>query len=78
MTRGCINKYEYLIDYLEQDPRDTTKKLWRYPQKEDEQVTKTIQIIACNVIGAWDMTSRKITFVLDNWEIIGVFLSMYI
>ena len=57
MTRERINKDKYLVDYLEQDTKDTSKKLWRYPHKDDEQLTKTIQIISCNVIGAWDLTT---------------------
>ena len=78
MTKAYISEDEYEIDYLERDPMDTSKKRWRYPKKEAIYVTKTVQVIACNVIGAWDMTRRKPTFILDNWEIIdGLFQSLY-
>ena len=70
MIRERISKDEYLIDYLESDPKDTNKKLLRYPSKDDGQPTKTIQVISCNVIGAWDLTTRKTTFTLHNHEII--------
>ena len=74
MTRERISKDVYLIDYLESDARDSSGQLWRYPHKEDEQPTKTIQVIPCNVIGAWDLTKRKTTFTLHNHEIIdGLF-----
>jgi hypothetical protein len=79
MTREKIGKDEYLIDYLEPDPKDSSRKHWRYPSKPDEQQTNVIQIIPCNVIGAWDLTTRKPTFVLHNNEIIqGLFQELYI
>ena len=78
MTRRKINGESFSIEYLEGCNLDSTKKSWRYPRKEDEQITETIQIIPCNVIGAWDMSSRQQTFVVENWEAIeGVFQSMY-
>ena len=77
MTRERISNDEYLIDYLEPDPKDSSRKLWRYPHKPDEQPTKTIQIISCNVIG-WDLTTWKLTFIFHNHEIVhGLFQSLY-
>ena len=68
----------FLIEYLECFNLNSTKRSWRYPRKEDEQITETILIIPCNVIGAWDMTSRQPKFEVENWEIIeGLFQSMY-
>ena len=78
MTRSKIDDESFLIEYLECFNLNSTKRSWRYPRKEDEQITETIQIIPCNVIGAWDMTSRQPKFEVENWEIIeGVFQSMY-
>ena len=79
MTREKISKDEYLIDYLEPHPNDSSQKHWKYSHNIDEQPTKVIQIIPCNVIGAWDLTSRKPTFILHNHEIIqGLFEELYI
>ena len=37
-----IGKDEYLIDYLERGPNNTTKKTWRCPSKVTEQNTQKI------------------------------------
>ena len=58
-----------MIEYLERHTNDSTKKLWRYPGKEDGQITETIQIFPCNGIDAWDIPSTEI--------IEGLFQSMY-
>ena len=42
MAQERISKDEYLIDYLEPDPKDTSKKHWQYPHKDDQQQTKAI------------------------------------
>ena len=79
MARERINKDEYLVDYLEPDPNDSSRKVWRNPKKSDEQVTRTIQIISCNVIGAWDLTVRKPRFLLNNCDVTQSLLqSLYI
>ena len=69
-TRSIIDEDSLVIEYLECIDTNSSKKTWRYPQKEDEQITKTIQIIPCNVIGAWDMTLRQPRFIVENGEII--------
>ena len=50
MTRRKINDESFSIEYLECCNLDSTKKSWRYPRKEDEQITETSQIIPCNVL----------------------------
>lgn len=69
----------YVVDHLEQVPKTDGKMYWRYPKTSDEHEVETMQIIPCNVIGAWDRTkNRRHTFELSNWEIIeGLFRSLY-
>ena len=56
LTRSIINEDSLVKEYLECTDKNSSKTTWQYPQKEDEQIMETIQIIRCNVIGAWDMT----------------------
>ena len=78
MTRSKVDKESYMIEYLESCNLDMTKRYWKYPRKADEHITKIVQIIPCNVIGAWDMTSRQPKLVVENWEMIeGLFVSMF-
>ena len=66
MTRSIIDEDSLIIKYLEHIDTNSSKKTCRYPQKEDEQISETIQIIPCNVIGAWDMTLRQSRFIVEN------------
>ena len=78
MTREHLRNNKYLVDHLELVSKEKTKKCWRYPAKPDEHEVKLVQIIPCNIIGTWNMTSRKSTFEVDNWQIIeGLFQSLY-
>ena len=44
--------------------------MWRYPSKVDQQKTLKMQMVLCNVIGAWDLTKHKPVFVLHNNDVI--------
>ena len=76
-----------LVDHLEcVSKKKGCNQYWRYPIREDEQEVETDQIIPCNIIGSWDLSSLQYDnddgngtslFVLENWEIIGIFMSMY-
>ena len=78
MTRGKVDENNFRVEYLECVNRDSTRRSWRYPVRDDEHNTSLIQIIPCNVLGSWDMSSRQTKFEVENWEVIeGLFQSMY-
>ena len=70
MRKEKVSTEEYIIDYLEPLPNDKGRKMWRYPSKVDQQKTLKMQMVLCNVIGAWDLTKRKPVFVLHNNDVI--------
>ena len=51
MTREKVGPEEFIVDYLEQMPNDSSKRKWQYPSKTDEQKTMRIQCLSCNVMG---------------------------
>ena len=78
MAREKVDENYYMVEYLECVSPDSTRRLWKYPKKEDEQKTNIVQIIPCNVLGSWNMTSRQSKLEVENWEVIeGLFQSMY-
>ena len=78
MAREKVDENYYMVEYLECVSPDSTRRSWKYPKKEDEQKTNIVQIIPCNVLGSWNMTSRQSKLEVENWEVIeGLFQSMY-
>ena len=79
MTREKVGPEEFIVDYLEQVPNDSSKRKWQYPSKTDEQKTLRIQFLSCNVMGTWDLNKRKPVFVLHNNDVIDeLFKGLYL
>lgn len=70
-----VHEESYTKEYLVRHTNDLSKKVWKYPQAVDEQLTETIQIIPYNVIGAWDdfqtkkICSRKLG---NHWRVVPI------
>ena len=64
---------EFIVDYLEQVPNDSSKRKWQYPSKTDEQKTlNSISLLQCDgYLGP--------VFVLHNNDVIDeLFKGLYL